>query len=146
MATLAMQKIAEISEDVKLFRKEQAVDLLFYLLRPTTTEEMRAPLKEILFDPFLAKTDHQTQRMHQMIHYCNDNFDSVDFNSHLTCIECINQQKGQHGDKSLIWDCQLIYDFLTKLVKKYYKPGRPEFDAEMQARFDGAVPAFMEKI
>lgn len=86
MATLAMQKIAVIAEETKLLKKELSVELVFYLLRPTTTEEMRAPLSHNFLVPFLAKTDHQTQTMHRMIHYCNDNFDAVDLNSHLKCI------------------------------------------------------------
>ena len=94
MATLALQKIGEKVEEEKVLKRDDSVDLIFYLLKSTTTDEMLAPLEENFLDKFFSTSTQKTQRMTQMLLYCNDNFEDVSLDAHLRCLEHLVIQTG----------------------------------------------------
>ena len=89
MSTLAIQKLAPIEDELRMFRKSEGIRLLCYLLKDTTTSDMAEPFQEKYLESGLEYTKYRMQYIASLIIHAKEHFDDIDLSVHLQLIDLI---------------------------------------------------------
>ena len=89
MSTLAIQKLAPIEDEQRMFRKSEGIRLLCYLLKDTTTSDMAEPFQEKYLESGLEYTKYRMQYIASLIIHAKEHFDDIDLSVHLQLIDLI---------------------------------------------------------
>ena len=81
---------------------------------------MAEPYQEKYLDSGLEFTKYRMQYLANLVIHAKEHFDDIDLSVHLQLLELILKQKGPREEKSLVWDPNLLYSYLHKLISRHY--------------------------
>ena len=128
-----------------MFRKSEGIRLLCYLLKDSTTSDMAEPFQEKYLESGLEYTKYRMQYIASLIIHAKEHFDDIDLSVHLQLIELILRQKGPREEKSLIWDPNLLYSYLHKLISRHYIAAE-DMDPEQRSKLEDLTEQLMDKV